>query len=47
MFFLDLTFKLPKHTKINDHAIELVDNKQPPYRFICNQEAVELETFKA
>ena len=26
VFFLDLMSKLPKHTKINDHAIELVND---------------------
>ena len=28
VFSLDLAFKLPEHTGINDHAIELVDDCQ-------------------
>ena len=34
VFFLDLVTKLSKHTKINDHAIQLVNGQQPSYRLI-------------
>ena len=47
VFFLDLAFKLPKHTRINNHAIKLVDGQQPPYRPIFNLKLMELETLKA
>ena len=47
VFSLDLTSKLSEHIKINDHAIELVDNQQPPYSPIYNLESMELETLKA
>ena len=43
----DLASKLPKHTGINDHAIELVEGQQPPYGPIHSLESVELETLKA
>ena len=46
-FSLDLASELPKHTKINDHAIELVDGQQPPYGPIYSLGPVELETLKA
>ena len=33
VFSPDLASELPKHTRINDHAIELVDScQQPPYK---------------
>ena len=32
VFSLDLVSKLSKHLEINDHAIELVDGQQPPYK---------------
>ena len=47
IFSPDLAFKLPKHTGINNHAIELVDGQQPPYGPIYSLEPVELETLKA
>ena len=47
VFSPDLAFKLPKHTKINDHAIELVEDQQLPYRPIYSLGPVELETLKA
>ena len=47
VFSLDLAFKLPKHTGINDHAIKLVNGQQPPYRPIYSLGPVELETLKA
>ena len=47
IFFLDLTFELPEHTRINDHAIKLVDGQQPPYGPIYSLELVELKILKA
>ena len=43
----DLAFELLKHIGINNHAIELVDSQQPPYRPIYIFKPVELETPKA
>ena len=37
---------LPKHTSINDHPIDLVDDKQPPYGPIYSLGPVELKTLK-
>lgn len=31
IFLLDITMKLPEHTCINNHAINLVEDKQPLY----------------
>ncbi len=42
-----LAAELPKHTGINDHAIELVDDWQPSYNPIYSLRPVELETLKA
>ena len=48
VFSLDLASKLPKHTKINDYAIKLVDDyQQPPYGPIYSLGPVELEILKA
>ena len=47
IFSPDLASKLPEHTEINDHAIELVDGQQPPYGPIYSLGPVELETLKA
>ena len=47
IFSPDLASKLPEHTGINDHAIELVDGQQPPYKPIYSLGPVELETLKA
>ena len=47
VFSLDLASELPKHTGINDHAIELVNGQQSPYGPIYSLEPVELETLKA
>ena len=47
VFFPDLMSKLPKHTRINNYAIKLVDSQQLPYRPIYSLEPVELETLKA
>ena len=38
--------ELPEHTGINDHPIDLLDDKQPPYGPIYNLGSVELETLK-
>ena len=46
VFSSKLATKLPKHTGINDHAIELVDNWQPQYGSIYSLSLVELETLK-
>ena len=47
IFSLNLASKLPEYTGINDHAIELVEGQQSPYRHIYSLEPVELETLKA
>ena len=47
VFSLDLASKLPKHIRINNHIIELVDSQQPPYEPIYSLRPVELETLKA
>ena len=47
VFSLKLAIKLSKHTKINNHTIELVDNWQPLYGSIYRLGPVELETLKA
>ena len=47
VFLSKLAAELPKHTGINDHAIELVDDWQPPYGPIYSLGPVELETLKA
>lgn len=38
--------ELPKHTGINNHFIDLVDDKQPPYDPIYSLEPVEFKTLK-
>ncbi len=47
VFSPKLAAELPKHTKINDYTIELVDDWQPPYGPIYSLGPVELETLKA
>ena len=47
VFSPDLASELPKHTKINNHAIELIDGQQPPYGPIYSLGPAELETLKA
>ena len=48
IFSPDLAYKLPKHTRINNHAIKLVNSyQQPLYRPIYSLKPVELETLKA
>ena len=46
VFSPDLAVKLPEHTGINDHTIELVDDQQPSYGPIYSLGPVELETLK-
>ena len=46
IFSPDLASKLFKQTKINDHAIKLIDGQQPPYGSIYSLGPVELETLK-
>ncbi len=38
--------ELPENTGMNEHAIELVEGKQPPYGPIYAFSLVELETLK-
>lgn len=47
IFSLDLTSKLLKHIEINDHAIELINGRQPPYGLIYSLKLVELKTLKS
>ncbi len=46
IFSLKLAMKLPKHTRIHNHTIELVDDSQPPYGLIYSLGLVELEILK-
>ena len=46
VFFSDLTSELLEYTGINNHAIKLVDDQQPPYGPIYNLGPIELETLK-
>lgn len=45
-FSKDSAVELPEHTGTNDHAIDLVDDKQPPYGSIYSLGPVELETLE-
>ena len=47
VFFSDLVSKLPKHTRINDHAIKLVNSQQLSYGSIYSLGLVKLEILKA
>ena len=47
IFSPDLASKLSKHTGINDYAIKLIDNQQPPYGPIYSLKSVELKIIKA
>ena len=47
IFSLKSVSELPKHTKINDHAIKLVDDWQLLYSLIYSLEPVKLKTLKA
>ena len=46
LFSLDSAVELLKYTRINDHLIDLLDNKQTPYGPIYSLEVVELEMLK-
>ena len=46
VFSLDSAAELPEHIGINDHPINLLDDKQPPYDPIYSLGPVELETLK-
>ena len=46
VFSLDSTAELPEHTRINNHPINLLDNKQPPYGPIYSPRPVESEILK-
>ncbi len=46
VFSLELTMELPENTGMNEHAIELIEGKQPPYGLIYTLNLVELETLK-
>ncbi len=46
VFLPKLAAKQPKHTRINNHAIELVDNQQPSYGPIYSLDLLELEILK-
>ncbi len=47
VFSLKLAAKFSKHTRNNDHTIELIDDWQPLYGFIYSMEPVELKKVKA
>ena len=47
VFSTDLAIELPENTGIKEHAIKLVEGKQPPYRPIYTPRFVELESLKA
>ena len=47
VFSPELASKLPEHTRINNHAIKFVDNRQPPYGPIYSLGPIELETLKS
>ena len=46
VFSPKLAAKLLKYMEINDHAIKLVDDQQPPYSLIYSLGLMELETLK-
>ncbi len=46
VFSLDLAMELPENTGMNEHAIKLIDRKQPPYGPIYALSPIELETLK-
>ncbi len=46
VFSSDLVMELPENTRINEHAIELIEEKQLPYVLIYALHLVELETLK-
>ncbi len=46
VFSSDLAMELPENTSMNEHTIELIEGKQPPYGPIYALSPVELETLK-
>lgn len=46
VFSPDFAVELPEHTSINDHFIDLINDKQLPYSSIYNLRLVELEILK-
>lgn len=46
VFFPNFTAKLPKHTGIINHFIDLIDNKQPLYGLIYSLGLMELDILK-
>lgn len=46
VFSTNLAMELPKYNGMNDYAIKMVKNKQPPYKLIYSLSQVELETLK-
>ena len=47
VFSPKLAAKLPKHMEINNHAIDLINDRQPPYGRIYSLSPIELEIMKA
>ncbi len=47
VFFSELAMELPENIRMNEHTIELIKGKQPPYKPIYTLSLVELETLKA
>ena len=46
VFLPKLAAKLPKYTRINNFAIELIDNQHSPYGSIYNLDQVKLKILK-
>ena len=46
IFSSDFTAELPEYTRINDHPIDLLDDKQLPYGPIYSLGPVEIEMLK-
>ena len=46
IFLFPLAIELPENTGMNEHAIKLVEGKQPLYCLIYSLRPVELETLK-
>lgn len=46
VFLSDLAMKSSENTRINEHAIELEKDKQPPYRPIYSLNLIKLETLR-
>lgn len=46
VFLKEKLLVLPEQTKLNKHAIELDNGKQPPYKPIYSLDPMELKTLK-